>query len=98
MSWRELVWPSTPARTLGLAAASMTQSTAGRVSRSLGARRSPWKSLTPIFFRASRFDSLPGRMKLSKPKREWPAPDSASEPARVLPTKPHTPEIKIRMG
>ena len=50
------------------------------------------------FFRASRFDSLPGRMKLSKPKRAWPAPDSASERARVLPTKPHAPEIKIRMG
>ena len=41
--------------------------TFGNGSRSLAARRSPWKSFTPMRFSSARLRSLPGRMKLSKP-------------------------------
>ncbi len=95
-SCRELVRPSTPASTLGFAAASITQSAAGSVSRSLAARRSPWKSFTPRRRRASRLASLPGRMKLSNPQMVWPAPRSAKVRASVLPTKPQMPEMRMR--
>ncbi len=67
-SCRLLVRPSTPASTLGLAAASMTHSASGSASKSLAARWSAWNSRPPSRFSSARFVSLPGRMKLSKPK------------------------------
>src|SRR5712691_5690015 len=45
--WRLLESAPTPANTLGLAAASITQSTFGRTSKSLGQRTSPWRTRTP---------------------------------------------------
>ena len=60
MSWRLLLCPSTPASTLGLAAASITQSAGGSASKSLArARRRAGRSM-PSRCRRARFVSLPG--------------------------------------
>src|ERR1039457_4299700 len=95
-SCRGLESPSTPARMLGFAAASITQSLAGRASMSLAARASPCTSLTPRRFRSARFPSLPGRMKLSKPEISYPGPCAASARAIALPAKPQIPEMSMR--
>ena len=96
-SCRGLVRPSTPARTLGFAAASTTQSTRGSDSKSLAILMSPWMTVTPSWRRARRLVSLPGRLRLSTPKSVCPAPLSTQVRASVVPAKPHTPEIKMRM-
>ena len=49
----------------------------------------------PMRLSSRRFSSLPGRMKLSKPKTSAPATHSLSRAAMVLPTNPHIPLIKI---
>src|SRR5580658_8155339 len=93
---RELERPSTPASTLGLAEASMTQSQGARASMSLAARTSPCASRIPRRFSSARFPSLPGRMKLSSPQISYPRPCAASARAIALPAKPQIPEIRIR--
>src|SRR5919108_4454100 len=64
-SCRLLVTPDTPAKTLGLAAASITQSTGDNDSRSLGFRMSPCLATTPLWLRARRLTSPPGRPRFS---------------------------------
>src|SRR5215831_504706 len=64
---RLLVASDIPAKTLGLAAASITQSTADSDSRSLGFRMSRCCTTTPCCMSARRFSSLPGRLRLSTP-------------------------------
>src|ERR1035438_5403370 len=95
-SWRELERPSTPAMTVGFAAASTTQSHAGRASTSLAARASAWTSFIPRRFRSARLASLPGRMKLSNPETSWAPPCAASARAIAFPAKPQIPDISIR--
>jgi hypothetical protein len=63
-SCRLLTLPASPASTLGLAAASITQSAAGRTSKSLAWRMSPWMNLTPRFRSRTRLISEPGRMEV----------------------------------
>src|ERR1700679_381812 len=93
---RELDSPSTPARTLGFAAASISQSQAGRASISLADRMSPCTRRIPRRLSSARFASLPGRMKLSRPDISCPLPWAASARAIALPAKPQIPEIRIR--
>src|SRR5208283_3796953 len=95
-SWRELERPSTPAMTLGLAAASITQSDGARESTSLAARASPWTRRIPSRFSSDRLTSLPGRLKLSKPLTACPLPRPASARAIALPANPQIPEISMR--
>src|SRR5580704_245975 len=83
-----------PASTLGFAAASITQSTAGSDSKSLGMRISPCVSATPASRRRARFNSEPGRMRLSIPRIESPSRRSNSPSASELPTKPQIPVIR----
>src|SRR4029077_12001252 len=95
ISCRLLVTSDIPAKTLGLAAASITQSTAGSDSRSLGFRMSPCRTTTPSSIRARRFSSLPGRLRLSIPSIWSPSRLFNNSRANVLPTKPQTPVINI---
>src|SRR5439155_14038367 len=88
-----LVCPMTPASTLGFAAASMTPSTLGSDSKSLGFRRSPCRKRMPCSFIVCRFCSLPARLRLSKPKTSTPSTRRFSSPASSLPTNPQTPVI-----
>ncbi len=57
-----------------LAAASITQSAAGRLSRSLAARMSPWTNSIPSLRRRARLVSEPGRIRLSRPRIARPSP------------------------
>ena len=85
----------TPARTLGLAAASTTQSTLGSRSKSLGQRTSPCKTRTPAVFSCERFCSPPARRKLSMPETSTLESNSRNVRASVLPVKPQIPAISI---
>src|ERR1700722_1158475 len=96
-NWRALVRPSRPARTLGCAAASITQSTGGSTSTSLAMRRSPCTSCTPSRFSAGRLNSLPWRERLSSPTISILSWDSKRARARWLPANPHTPETRTLM-
>ncbi len=58
----ELVLPSTPASTLGLAAASTTKSAAGSAAMAAASRRSAVRTLMPSFASGAVLVSLPGRM------------------------------------
>ena len=82
--------PCTPASTLGLAAASMTQSAAGSVSRSLAVRMSPWMKFTPSVRNRRRLVSEPGRIRLSIPQIERPR----GAPAGIR--QGHCPRIRRR--
>ena len=97
INWRLEDLPSTPASTLGLAAASITQSAGGRVSKSAALRTSPCHTRMPAQRSRSRFCSEPGRMKLSMPKISTPPARSARLSASVLPANPQIPVIKIFM-
>src|SRR5665213_2425973 len=96
-NWRELVLPSTPASTLGFAAASITYSAAGKVSKSDALRTSAWMIFTPSFASSRRFSSLPGRMKLSTPVICKFSADASSARASVLPANPQMPVLRIFM-
>src|SRR5579871_3147857 len=93
-------FPSTPASTLGLAAASITHSASGNISRSLAIRRSPWKSFTPAALSRVRFVSAPGRARLSTPKISTSLRRSRRDRTKLLPTNPQIPVIRtfIRLG
>ena len=97
-SCRELAGPETPARTLGLAAASTTKSTAGNASMSLISRTSPCVSLTPSRPSSRRFNSLPGRPEVIQSEEVCLAPDADHAWASVEPTNPQAPVIRILMS
>ena len=94
-SCRDETLPGVPAKTLGSAAQSMTQSTAGRASKSLLHRKSPWINRTPLDWISWRFCSLPARQRLSMPvicRSGWLL---SSVSAIQRPTKPQAPVMRI---
>src|SRR5205823_6132193 len=80
--------------TLGLAAASMTQSTAGRFSKSEAFRTSPCRKVIPRERRMLRLVSLPGRTRLSIPIISHRGSRSRKRFARELATKPQIPVMR----
>ena len=91
----EDIFPLVPARTLGSAAQSMTQSTFGILARSAGRRMSPSTILTPRDLRVGRLARLPSRKKLSKPQISTPGRTDGNSRAKQEPTKPQAPVMRI---
>ena len=69
--------------TLGLAAASMTQSTAGRLSRSEGQRISPWRRRTPLRFQGGAVGFTAGANEIIDTQSLQPSINWRSEWARA---------------
>jgi len=90
--------PSVPANTLGLAAQSITQSTAGTLCEKASSRRSVSKTRTPCRSKVDRLMRLPARKKLSHPTRFQSGRDPAMNRASAEPTKPQTPVIRTRIS
>jgi hypothetical protein len=97
ISCRVLERLSKPAKTLGFAAASITQSAADKFSTSLAQRMSPWMTPMPSRLRF-RFASLPERIKLSTPKTSASSFAALIRLARALPTKPQIPVMRTFMN
>ena len=91
----EDIFPLVPARTLGSAAQSMTQSTFGILARSAGRRMSPSTNLTPRVLSKGRFARLPSLKKLSKPQISILGRTDGNSRAKQEPTKPQAPVIRI---
>jgi hypothetical protein len=94
-NWRLLKRCPEARQHAGLAAASITQSAAGKGSKSLARRISPWMNFTPMRRSRTRLISEPGRWRLSMPAMERPSRRSRSASATALPANPQIPVIRI---